>query len=824
MKHFNLIKTVAGALAIMVMVALTACDTSSLQADIDSLKERVSALEDAVEALDAAQKSGKTITDVVTGQTGYTVIFSDGTSITLRNGLDGKNGENGANGEQGEKGEKGDKGDKGDMAVTPILRVDESGDWLVSYDGGKTFDFITDADGNHVNLQGHSGAPGTSIRVAIDDNGYYTFELYSPDSPDTVLETITTPYISNASSVLESIVEDEESGIITLTTADGTVFTFNLDVVYPTGIVVLTDMVGIEAGDTAKFEFRLNPSNARANFVVEGDDANLQLDLLGTRATADSYVTVPKNYRITKVKASTDDNDNVKVGQYTATVTDLGKSSTYNENVALVLTTKDGRGQSVQISSHPFGIRVLEEPVKSVKVGGVQAVRSDNVFHAKITYGTDVTKLATVFETAASVTSVTIKEGGSSDLSAVNYKAAPVVFEVATSDGRVKEYTVVVHYTNLPIVYISTPAPIMDKDNWIEKCTIQIWNAGDDNDIYEKAQMKGRGNSTWGYSKKPYAIKLDKKAKVLGMPKHKRWVLLANWLDNTGMRNDVSFKIAQSMSGLAWSPHGYHVDVVLNGDFIGQYYLCEQIKVDENRVDITEILPEDVDEYSKTGGYIFELDTYYDELFKFQTKYWRNIYSSSGWQGKGLPVQFKDPDEDIADEQFAYVENYFNIIEEIIINGNPYYDDVFNYIDPASFIDWWLVNELAGNIELQHPKSSYMYKDRGGKLFAGPVWDFDYDTYHLSKYKGLVNKNYMWYPYLLKDARFVALVKERWAMHKPLMEDIVNNYIQAKQAEIAESVENNKKRWTGSSNWGNADIKSALQFRINEIDSAIKAL
>ena len=132
--------------------------------------------------------------------------------------------------------------------------------------------------------------------------------------------------------------------------------------------------------------------------------------------------------------------------------------------------------------------------------------------------------------------------------------------------------------------------------------------------------MRGRGNSTWNYPKNPYAFKLDDKAEILGMPKHKRWVLLANWMDRTLLRNRTSFQIAAS-TGLAWTPNGEFVEVILNGQHIGNYYLCEQVKIDENRLDIND--PYDAeDAYSGNPadyGYLLEADDSYDETWKFTT-------------------------------------------------------------------------------------------------------------------------------------------------------------------------------------------------------------
>lgn len=396
-------------------------------------------------------------------------------------------------------------------------------------------------------------------------------------------------------------------------------------------------------------------------------------------------------------------------------------------------------------------------------------------------------------------------------------KKLSIVFALAVIFGFVgcEEREIDLSHSNLPIVYITTPREIESKKEWVKHCTISIYNSGETDAVYKDVQIKGRGNSTWRYPKKPYAIKLDKKAEVLGMPRHKRWVLLANYLDHTCLRNDVSFEIARCMPGLAWTPHGEFVEVVMNGESLGNYYLCEQIKMDENRVNISEITPDEV-----TGGYIFELDINYDESFKFTT------------QRRGLPVQFKDPDENIAAGQMNYVQNYFNRIENILYGGNNTGETPFDYIDMDSFIDWWLVHELTGNSEPNHPKSCYMYKDRDGKLCAGPVWDFDYATFKPSTSKSLIASSSLWYGALMKNAAFTARVKERWAMHKSSLEQI-EGYIDRQAAQIRKSAEMNMNRWPNKKyNYVNEDtelsftqaverLKQGYRQRMEVLDKAI---
>ena len=121
--------------------------------------------------------------------------------------------------------------------------------------------------------------------------------------------------------------------------------------------------------------------------------------------------------------------------------------------------------------------------------------------------------------------------------------------------------------TGLPKVVINTPEaqPIVSKETWMENATLTIYDTDGSVSYQGTTQVKGRGNSTWGYPKKPYALKLDKKSVILGMPKHKRWCLLANFMDRTMIRNDVSFELARQMKALDYTPQGRFVELFLNG-------------------------------------------------------------------------------------------------------------------------------------------------------------------------------------------------------------------------------------------------------------------
>ena len=313
------------------------------------------------------------------------------------------------------------------------------------------------------------------------------------------------------------------------------------------------------------------------------------------------------------------------------------------------------------------------------------------------------------------------------------------------------------------------------------------------------ASTRVRGNITQRMPKKAFAVKLDSKSGVLGMKAHKRWVLLANWKDRTLMRNDVAFGIANVFKqtfpndGMAWNPSGQFVELVYNGVHVGNYYLCEQIKIDGNRLDIND--PYDAEDGFTAAtdyGYLLECDDAYDETWKFTSKHY-------------IPFLFKD---DGNDTMLQYAKDIVYGVEENLYKGYSGTTDAFaeayKTLDLTSVVDYWLIQELMLNSEMQHPKSTYMYIN-DGKLYAGPIWDFDWNTLptsslfecdgysytgsmlqhiidggsngffgmgakgHFRKSSGYPDKpleesdlNYMWYPMLVKDATFKAKAAERW--------------------------------------------------------------
>lgn len=327
----------------------------------------------------------------------------------------------------------------------------------------------------------------------------------------------------------------------------------------------------------------------------------------------------------------------------------------------------------------------------------------------------------------------------------------------------------------LPQLNISTPnhADITSKTTWMTGASVSILpNDGTGFKTIGKASIKGRGNSTWGFPKKPYAIKLDEKAELFDLPKGARFDLIANYIDITCMRNAIALEIARRTKGQEWTPHCTFVELSLNDKMMGNYLLTEHIKIAKSRVNL------------KDGGYILELDTNFDEEFKFHSDLLK------------MPVMIKDYEGgEVNNSILQSVQKEFNELEAMVVSEDRATNGWQDYIDMDSFIDWWFVYELAQCGEPNHPKSSYMYKEPGGKLHMGPVWDFDWGTFRNGGWVEQFRvKECIWYKYLFKDPAFVKRAKEKWEESKDDFYDILN-YIDEVAAYVRTSAINDKAKW-----------------------------
>lgn len=235
---------------------------------------------------------------------------------------------------------------------------------------------------------------------------------------------------------------------------------------------------------------------------------------------------------------------------------------------------------------------------------------------------------------------------------------------------------------------------------------ITIDGGGMFEDFTDSVYIKGRGNSTWSGNKLPYRLKFNEKVKLFGLKSGKSWVLLACAQDPTLMDHAIGFKAGQ-LVGAAYTNHSIPVELYMNGKYLGSYHFTEKLGINNNSVDEDDLSP------------FFELDTNYDEPYKF--------YSDT----YGLPVMVHNPDfvDDYADVSYEVIDSMFqeiradyNAMEVAVESGD--FEDVIN-ID--TLVRFMLANDLSLNLEIMHPKSTYLYKPYGSnQYYFGPIWDLDW--------------------------------------------------------------------------------------------------
>lgn len=410
-----------------------------------------------------------------------------------------------------------------------------------------------------------------------------------------------------------------------------------------------------------------------------------------------------------------------------------------------------------------------------------------------------------------------------------------------------RDYKVSVTNTGLPIVVLNQPNGNVDWPQTGEKVVskstdfdemeenypgdITVYQADGSIDLEKSVSMaRLRGNTTQSFPKRPFAVKLGKKSEILGMPKHKRWVLLANWKDKSLMRNHIALGIARQFTekftdGIPWNVNGQFVELVYNGVHVGNYYLCEQIKIDENRLNIQAEydagdFPSLSTEQIANFGYLLECDDNYDEVTKFVTKHY-------------IPFQFKD-DTDAAGVILDYVQGKVQDIEDALYKGfknndASAYAHAYLNLDLPSVVDQLLIYEMTMNSEMGHPKSVYMYMDGKGKLCAGPVWDFDWLAFPINNdvlrklnngwdrgfaqslmASGFKNHHYvsevapssprsddvpfMWYPLMITETAFQDLAASRWEAMLPQLTAYADEIVRTGE-KIALSWEHNNAIW-----------------------------
>ena len=442
--------------------------------------------------------------------------------------------------------------------------------------------------------------------------------------------------------------------------------------------------------------------------------------------------------------------------------------------------------------------------------------------------------------------------------------------EVYSSDKLIGQAQL--YCSKLPVVYINTEnsQPIASKEEYLNaEVSIQgneTYNSKTTTLYSGKSEVKGHGNSTWlRFPKKSYKLKLDKKTDLFSMGKNKHWVLISNYIDESGMRNQASTEIAGILG--ASTNSSVFVDVVLNGSFIGNYQLFEQTKVAKDRVnvfdwegaagDIAEAIAkaeklsgddEDAlgdmleqnlgwmtsgvvsykdktytisDYYTKlpqsvNGGFLMELDNNYDEISKFMTS-------------RSAPIMFKSPEflntnMTVFSQIQSYVQDFedavYSIDKTITKDGKKI--SYTELCDMDSLVSYWLANEaLTSEFGA---RSTYFSKDIDGPLVFGPVWDFDYSADCVNPWAPINENKWcsagrLWFPEIMKDPYFAVKAGELYRQKASELRSMVEDGGTLEQwySLIRESALQNEELWYYSRGF-EADYQSFKQWLTARFD------
>lgn len=349
-----------------------------------------------------------------------------------------------------------------------------------------------------------------------------------------------------------------------------------------------------------------------------------------------------------------------------------------------------------------------------------------------------------------------------------------------------------------PTIYVETEnnVEITSKEDYVRATLRYVDDSGVK--LYDALGIRGRGNSTWGFEKKPYRIKFDKKQEFLGpdKAKAKSWTLLANYADKSLIRNAVAACIGE-FAGLPFNASAQFVDLVLNGEYLGCYQVSDQMEIREKRVDITEQEDPMTDTSDITGGYFLEVDGFaYQEPAYFVTD-------------RGVAVTIKSPDDEIIDRrQIAYIRDHMNKFE------NALFSDDFTdpekgyrqYVDSLTLASWYVASELTGNPDCFW--STYMYKEKGDdRFYWGPLWDYDIAFNNCDRVGDvsrelMLNKGFaddltkLWVKRMWQDPWFVSLIDRTWrSLVEKGIEEHVIAYIDRIAAEIDGTQKLNFEKW-----------------------------
>ena len=368
----------------------------------------------------------------------------------------------------------------------------------------------------------------------------------------------------------------------------------------------------------------------------------------------------------------------------------------------------------------------------------------------------------------------------------------------------------------LPIITVTTDSgnDILDRNNY-EVCTVSVFDESYNENISSaSARIRGRGNSTWTqFDKKSFRLKFDEKTDLFGMGAEKDFLLISNCFDMSQMRNYTAYTLA-GLFGDSVTTECRFVHLYVNEDYHGLYLLAEHTEVGKNRVNIG-----DGTEGGTDVGYLIEFGGEINPEGK-KTFFLQNVpeYSGDGGWISGKIAKIKSPDETVCTtEQRDYIADYVNRVHTAILTYD--FETFSELCDVESFLNCFIINEVLYPCDWGY--NFFMYKPAGGKLFIGPLWDYDQsagNSQHggasYDEYAGQTSEEskepdgwsapstHHWFSALKDTPEFFELAREHY-IEKYDMIHSIPNMIYEKFGEIYSDLELNFERWDvlGKSHW-----------------------
>ena len=352
----------------------------------------------------------------------------------------------------------------------------------------------------------------------------------------------------------------------------------------------------------------------------------------------------------------------------------------------------------------------------------------------------------------------------------------------------------------MPVLYITTQdsVPITSKLYYIPGTYYLDPNGIDGVEAFGSVnnqlplEIRGRGNASWyenSYLQKPYKIKLDKKASLLGMPKSKHWALMVHWEDKFLLKDEIGFELSRRMN-MAWTPRQLPIEVVINGDYKGLYFLTENVRVEKSRVSVLEQRDNETDPDLVTGGWLIENDHHIDE---------HQMVFTDG-DGQLMRINYKSP-ENLSSVQRNYLSHLITTVDSLIYLPNKMSREWEEYIDLDTLVRFYIIHEMLDNIE-SFTGSCFIHKQYGNdsKLIYGPVWDFGNSFGHGLRqpncflYENSTMKK-IWITELVKFPRFQQMVRLIWNEKKESLYNGLDDYMMNFLIPLASASYKTIQRW-----------------------------